>query len=566
MLLTVMTIGTATTSCSDWNDHYDANSNTTASSGATLWENITSNSNLSQFATLLKKAGFADKLNTSQVYTVWAPLNGTYENDYNSLLNTDSTTLLNEFVYNHVARFNHPASGTIKDNIMMLNAKKELFSGSTNNYAFAGVKADTVNLPSSNGIFHVINGKTTYMTNLYEYLSKRNSEIDSIGNYFKHYEHKILDTENSVPGPTVNGEITYLDSVFIKYNSLFYLLNKAYIDEEDSSYTMIVPTNTAWNKAYNKVNSYFNYLPSFVYTNRANFYSSTANDPKTIDIDNYKFLKDSVTHYNMIRDLVFNNNLYANKALEKLPLGGTLSGDSLVTTSLDIIKGDYTDIFKNATAKTEVSNGYAWTTDSLRIKPWDSWCPIIKVEGEYSSNLVSYNSYVSPTGVYVNPSRQNPKVKGKISNNIFMNLQATGTLTPEFNYRVPNVLSTTYSIYCVMVPANIIDTTATPMKDSIRVTLGYNAANGSENTKTFNPIVNRLGMVDTVYVGEFTFPMAYKGLETSYYPYLKIRRLSSNRNYKDGKYDKDVRIDCFLFVPKEYEEYKAQQSSGSKKH
>src|SRR5574344_112801 len=295
MLLTVMTIGTATTSCSDWNDHYDANSNTTASSGATLWENITSNSNLSQFATLLKKAGFADKLNTSQVYTVWAPLNGTYENDYNSLLNTDSTTLLNEFVYNHVARFNHPASGTIKDNIMMLNAKKELFSGSTNNYAFAGVKADTVNLPSSNGIFHVINGKTTYMTNLYEYLSKRNSEIDSIGNYFKHYEHKILDTENSVPGPTVNGEITYLDSVFIKYNSLFYLLNKAYIDEEDSSYTMIVPTNTAWNKAYNKVNSYFNYLPSFVYTNRANFYSSTANDPKTIDIDNYKFLKDSAS-------------------------------------------------------------------------------------------------------------------------------------------------------------------------------------------------------------------------------------------------------------------------------
>ena len=67
--------GTVTMSCSDWDDHYDAETAVVGSAKSTIWENLSSNSNLSQFADLMKKAGYDAVLNTSQTYTVWAPLN-----------------------------------------------------------------------------------------------------------------------------------------------------------------------------------------------------------------------------------------------------------------------------------------------------------------------------------------------------------------------------------------------------------------------------------------------------------------------------------------------------------
>ena len=41
--------------CSDWDDRYDANGNNILGSDATLWEQINSRQELSNFATLLKK-------------------------------------------------------------------------------------------------------------------------------------------------------------------------------------------------------------------------------------------------------------------------------------------------------------------------------------------------------------------------------------------------------------------------------------------------------------------------------------------------------------------------------
>ena len=67
--------GTLTTACSDWDDHYEAESAVTGSATSTIWQNIAENNNLSQFAALLKKTGYDQVLNASQTSTVWAPLN-----------------------------------------------------------------------------------------------------------------------------------------------------------------------------------------------------------------------------------------------------------------------------------------------------------------------------------------------------------------------------------------------------------------------------------------------------------------------------------------------------------
>ena len=41
--------------CSDWDDHYDANGNNLPGADATLWEQICSQDELSNFVTLLTK-------------------------------------------------------------------------------------------------------------------------------------------------------------------------------------------------------------------------------------------------------------------------------------------------------------------------------------------------------------------------------------------------------------------------------------------------------------------------------------------------------------------------------
>ena len=95
----------ALTACSDWDDHYDANTAITGSQQASLWQNIKNNGELSQFAELLKKAGYDQRLDASQTYTVWAPLNNTF--GYDQLNTASNDRLVKQFLQNHIARNNY---------------------------------------------------------------------------------------------------------------------------------------------------------------------------------------------------------------------------------------------------------------------------------------------------------------------------------------------------------------------------------------------------------------------------------------------------------------------------
>ena len=107
------------TSCTDWDDHYDANTSILDTQNATLWENIERNQDLSQFAALLKKTEFDEVLGASQTYTVWAPVNGSF--DYDALSAAANDKVLKEFVQNHVARNNYTVSGSVDERVFMLS-------------------------------------------------------------------------------------------------------------------------------------------------------------------------------------------------------------------------------------------------------------------------------------------------------------------------------------------------------------------------------------------------------------------------------------------------------------
>ena len=88
--------------CACTDDHFDVVNNPVMGGNQTIWQNIKGNPELSEFANLLQRTrvmkneddrnatqSFASLLDQPQSFTVWAPLNGTFDATkakYNQLL------------------------------------------------------------------------------------------------------------------------------------------------------------------------------------------------------------------------------------------------------------------------------------------------------------------------------------------------------------------------------------------------------------------------------------------------------------------------------------------------
>lgn len=552
-------LGVALVSCSDWDEHYDANTSVMASQQSTLWENIKNNGRLSQFADLLTKAGYDSVLSASQTYTVWAPVDDSF--DYANLATYSKARLQKEFVQNHIARNNYPISGLVDQRVYMLNEKLKFFSGSQS-YTIGGIAVDSANLASSNGIVHTLRGQIPFVHNIYEALDTNSTyAIDSISRFYHSYDVKKLNESKSVQGPTLNGEITYLDSVFDEHNDL-YSRYYAYINCEDSNYSMIVPTNDAWIKAKATVSKFYNYLPSFEFMEN----TSTGSDKKktTVKIADVEYLKDSIVNLMLTGYLYYNNNLYDNKKLSALKTGETLQCDSLYGTTLSkIYSEDAARLFENA-RRVDMSNGSIWLTDSLRMRSWTAWNPEIILEAEMSTYIASTVNMKgdSPERISVTSGTQNAKVPGRLSRNAYIEVPPVSSSTnPGVVFYLPSVRSTTYSLYVVVVPANIVSDNYEVKPSRFTATIGYVNEKGiNDEIKMANPLseesnapfINDSSRIDTVYLGDVTFPMAYAGTG-NYYPYL---RLSSNVTSRiRAQYDRTLRFDCIILRPKELVDY-----------
>jgi len=538
--------------CSEWNEHYDADTSLLNSQESTLWENIEHNNQLTQFADLLRKTGYDEVLKASQTYTVWAPIDGSF--DYTSLSALGNNKLQKEFVQNHIARYSYPASGPIAERVYMLNEKLMNFNGQQS-YNINGVSVDQPNLASRNGVIHLLNGKIPFMANIYESLDNESFGVDSIAKFLHSYDVKELNEWKSVEGPTLNGEKTFLDSVFNEHNDQL-ALYQAYVNREDSNYTMIVPTNEAWNKARAKISQYFNYLPSF------EFMENTSTDDKkvtNITLKDQQYLKDSIVNLMLMCDLFYNNNIYDNKKLTSLQTGQRLQCDSLYSTTMaKVYSEDAADLFEGA-KRYDMSNGNIWVTDSLRMRSWTSWNPEIIIEAENSFYHASYSRVAGdPERVYVTPGTQNPEIAGRVSNNAYLEVQPVSmSANPGIVFYLPNVRSTTYSVYIVMVPATIVSTSYKAKPNCMSFTMGMANEKGknvevSKEWTVENNFTNDTTKVDTLYLGDVTFPMAYAGTG-DYYPYLRVTSYVTSR-MRDFQ-DRVMRIDCIILRPKELDDF-----------
>ena len=543
----------AATSCSDFSDYNDTPVSDVQQAERTLWENISQNDQLSDFATLVKKAGFDDELSQPHYYTVWAPLNGTY--DASSLMSADSATVLYQFVKSHIAEYNHSVSGLVDERIHALNRKSFAFEGD-GQYTYAGQTLRQLNLPNSNGIMHLLDGAARFYPNLYEYLFSCEG-IDSVATFFKRYETSVLDTKNSVLGPTINGKQTYIDSVMITSNSLLNRI-KAKLDKEDSTYTMLVPTNEAWLAHYDKISKCYNYINTTVAQNIDEATSTSSAPTASVTVD-AAYTKDSLTRLHLVSDLVYNNNNYYNNWL----IDDTVEPyDTLRSTTSGYMTNPQ-EIMSRVIDRETMSNGTFCLVDSLAFRPWESWCYSLGQSPLNSRTWTGSNTMVYIDNTLFDAIKYVPKNPAQKQLGYLWVTPLSNYGKPQLDVKLRNVLSTTYNIYIVLAPGQDVGEDADGNKflkpNMLDFTLSYCDAKGKLATQKLNQkVVNDPTRVDTLAVGTFTFPVAYAGLGDNVYPNLKITTdFGVFDKAKMAAYTRDFSIISILMKPVELEEFEA---------
>ena len=505
----------AVPSCSD--DHFDVNYGSDKNSAIatkTLWELISENPNLSKFQKIAETAKYwkdenhpvnnwtyADVLKSGQLATVWAPENDYLSDaDYNSLLErcqTDGYNLQQQFISNHIALWRRNISDSGIDTIKMINGKNMVFDKTNpEKYTLQGIALNEQNLAALNGTLHTIKGTTPFHYNFYEYL-KFSSSLPLMSQYVVSKDTTMFFEDASIEGlPDKDGNPSYVDSVYRTTNILF--TNKTYIpvsgaetwdmpqecffariNEEDSAFIMVMPTDAAWTAAKQKIAHLYKYPARYEDKIKGNQGSTVIRDIADPDsLSNMSMNMDITT------PLVFNVNKQPKVGsklwtLEDFIANKGATAQYLLNTYGDTLRntGDWekTSIFNGELKK--MSNGYAYEATEWAF-PRELYNPDLEIEIDgtgafyYTTNTSTYYKVGSDTksisfnnSLFSDISRK----YGQVSRNNFFYLAAPGpTSTPHVEIKLlgnlpstspvvtygqsAEVMSGKYDVYVVCVP------------------------------------------------------------------------------------------------------------------
>lgn len=588
--MAVAGVALAAASCTDFSDYNKEVPADNIAADNTLWQNISANSELSNFAQVLKRVGYDQKLDASRTYTVWAPKNGTFDMD--SLSNVTDDRVISEFVENHVADFSHKETDANDTVVYMLNGKLHGFTNKgTANMSFDNIPmernaaAGVYNYPSTNGMLYVLNGQSPFRANGYEFITDLKGTADSLYNYVKDYEVRTLDLNKSVKGQIIDGVQHYDDSVIVVSNSLIANRLRAKLESEDSTYTVLIPSDEVWKNTYDKIKSLYKYKNKFNYqsleasdvatvaggTNGRNprvlaaTKGSTAYTLTSPYGDPASYWADSIAKLYLTNYLFYSNNVKYNKKLANNEVGN----DSIYSTTRSF-QTNVQDIYDATERTVQLSNGTARILKEYPFRPYRSYAPNIQV---------GYPDRLYPTTYKTSRLNTNYKDYRIILNDYRFyltnvsyyktNVTQGSTQPPELDYYIPNVLSTSYDVYMV-----VVDNTAEGgefLPYSLRVDMNYTKADGTQVAGRFNgeTLVTGSSQVsrvkafvteedtekhDPVHViklGTVDFDMCYAGLSSnsaSVAPNIKVMHTVDlfNNSYK---YDKELRISRIILIP-----------------
>ncbi len=564
-------------SCTDYLDYNTVPGATNPAADKTLWENISENENLTDFAAVLKRLGYDEVLNASHTYTVWAPQNGSFSLE--ELNQMDSTKVERQFLKNTIADFAHREADINDTVVYMLNGKLVKFSNkNTDMLAFDGkdilpnaTNPAVFNYPSTNGLLYITSAPATFRYNGYEYLRESEDMPNMMGAYVEHYESRVLDEENSVKGAIIDGVQHYDDSVIIVSNILTDRMLRAQLDNEDSLYTVLIPTDTAWNRAYGEIASYYNFVEKIPYqdlsSNQVGLMPGASWNDKMKKLINMldasagkvevaltsapigaeiqetgAYWSDSIAKRLLTNNFVFSEK--SGKFNTKFQTGQSFKeSDSVYSTTgnwlsnpamLDELTEDVI----------ELSNGHARMIKDFPFSPKETYAPVIKSRnvGRVITATGFKHTEESIDRELLDPSMcvlddENETALRYVKTNV---PEISYSLS-EFNFYIDDVLSTTYDVSLVLVPACIEDPDMPESERkpySLYVDINYadyekgeltlvnkrfdgeKLVSGNSALRKVEPFTGGKDKVDTIRLGRVTFPICYAG--TGAKPNIKV--------------------------------------------
>lgn len=564
-------------SCTDYLDYNTVPEATDPAADKTLWENISENENLTDFAAVLKRLGYDEVLNASHTYTVWAPQNGSFSLE--ELNQMDSTKVERQFLKNAIADFAHREADINDTVVYMLNGKLVKFSNkNTDMLAFDGkdilpnaANPAVFNYPSTNGLLYITSAPATFRYNGYEYLRESEDMPNMMGAYVEHYESRVLDEANSVKGAIIDGVQHYDDSVIIVSNILTDRMLRAQLDNEDSLYTVLIPTDTAWNRAYGEIASYYNFVEKIPYqdlsSNQVGLMPGASWNDKMKKLINMldasagkvevaltsapigaeiqetgAYWSDSIAKRLLTNNFVFSEK--SGKFNTKFQTGQSFKeSDSVYSTTgnwlsnpamLDELTEDVI----------ELSNGHARMIKDFPFSPKETYAPVIKSRnvGRVITATGFKHTEESIDRELLDPSMcvlddENETALRYVKTNV---PEISYSLS-EFNFYIDDVLSTTYDVSLVLVPACIEDPDMPESERkpySLYVDINYadyekgeltlvnkrfdgeKLVSGNSALRKVEPFTGGKDKVDTIRLGRVTFPICYAG--TGAKPNIKV--------------------------------------------
>ncbi|MCM1311488.1 MAG: fasciclin domain-containing protein [Bacteroides sp.] len=513
-------------SCSDtWDEHYDANAG--GVSNVSLYQQLSTTDSLSDFCEVLRATGYDEVLNTEQVYTVFAPVNGSF--DKSALLaqieSGDKDNVIKHFVQNHITRYNYSITNASND-IMMLNDKKFAIEGSSVN----GELVSSKNNLCKNGVLHVMHSELPFRANLYEQLSM-DADLSDMYEFLLAYEEDSLDEARSVyRGVDEDGNRIYVDSVMIANNKVMNILD-AIINNEDSSYWAIGVTNEAYRKRYEETKKLFNLHSTIV--GRDSLQELYANIYTMIDC-----------YFNMNENIHYNDSLMSSTYSKYLP-------------EQNVYYKPFAEngLLANPAEKIECSNGVLYKYDEIPFSIYESFFTKVEVRPELVRNINTDDQYLK-TCTY------SPITLTGNDGTVYTYLDVaptTASANPTISFYVNNLLSGTYDISVVMLPSILgtVDNGLTEAGDikpcQFRANLFIKDANGnfpkSRNyacgggkNYTNNPDV----LLDTVYIDTYTFPETFYGESDAGIMFQLATYVSSSAR---KNYSREMLIESIIFTP-----------------
>ena len=504
-------------SCSDWDNHYE--NETANSADITLWDAIEQRSELSDFAQVLEKTmvfrqhkktavSYADILKGGRSLTLFAPVNGTFNKDsIISLLTTakGDSAVERFFVMNHLSQALVSTDGSDK-RFRMLNSKNATISGDRIN----NVTVRATNIHSKNGIMHVMDAQMPYMKTIYETLVD-DERFKSNGAFLASYNEDVFDEDASVSSGLVDGKKVYVDSVVYERNILLNSIGQ--LEEEDSAYHVVVPTEAGWNKAWKEA------LDCFVFPK---------NNPKADS------LQQLYAYYSLMKSSVFSETIQPSM------------NDSVVTYHYSKSDPEYdvfykpfeaNGIFGKAKDRIACSNGVIYATDEWVFDPKMVYQKKIEVEGEYVTYVTDYTACsMIPMEVLAD----------SVSEGRFTHVKPSGGNSNwSVTYKLPNVVSGKYDVNVIVLPKSVLGT------ESVRpcrftATINYIDVDGKEQKFVCNdgsPINTNPYEVDTIKVASFKFPACNYGQATGQASITLTCNIRPNEN---ARYDRNFYLDAIV--------------------